>query len=161
MSALSTAPDYFGVVATQVALGGIDTAVTPSDWLLPGVIDGRVKCMIDTYTAAGTEVAGKVIAMGKALPAGANVIGIFLSTSASTGGLTISVGDYANTTRYASAVAFATANTMVIAPGNAYIIGTTTWTTTYTFDNQIILTTGTSTLGTAQVIYCVILYTLD
>ena len=162
MSALAAAPDYFGAVSTQVALGGIDTAVTPNDWLLPGVIDGRVKCMIDTYTSpAGAETTGKVISMGQKLPAGANIIAILISLIADQASLTLSVGDYANTTRYGSAVSIATAATPVWFPGRGYIIGTTTWTTTYTYDNQIILTTGGTTLTTGQIITCIVLYSLD
>ena len=163
MAALAAAPDLFGLVSTQVAAGGIDTAVTPTDWLLPGVIDGRVKCIIDSYTSpdGSTETAGKVISMGSKLPAGANVIAIMLSTSASTSSLAMAVGDYANTTRYTASIALATADVAVIIPGDGYVIGTTTWTTTYTYDNQIILTTAGATLASAQIITCVIIYALD
>ena len=151
--------DYFGAVATAVAA----TASTggPANWQLSGVVDGRVKCMIDSYTALGTETAGKVIAMGPVLPTGANVLAIILTASVSKGSLTMSIGDYASPTRYKSATTdVATAGTYFYG-GKGYVIGTAANATVITSDNQILLTTAGATLDAATVYTVIVLYTLD
>jgi len=143
--------DVKGVVATAVNTGGLSNAV------LSGLIDGRVKCLIDTYTIAGTEVAGSTITLGGKLPKGANVIAILLYVSANQTAATISVGDLELATRYASAItSLQTAGSYLIG-GKNYVVDLTVAATP---DNQIVLTTGGATL-TAGTLQAAILYSID
>ncbi len=141
-----------GVVATAVAAGGL------SNKQLSGVIDGRVKAMIDQYTSAGTEGVGTIIKMGQVLPTGANVIGVLLACTTAQAAVTISVGDQGSgrSAKYASAsTAFQSAAASLLAAlDTGHIVGAVT------SDNQIILTTAGATLA-AGVWTAIILYTLD
>lgn len=140
-----------GVNATLVASGGLANAV------LSGLIDGRVKCMLDYYTILGTETTGSTLTLGGIMPKGANVIAIILKVTASQTALTVSVGDDESATRYASAAtSLQTAGTYVIG-GNNYVCDDTTPSTT---DRQIVLTTAAATM-TAGTIYAAILYSID
>lgn len=139
---------YAGTVATAVASGGV------TNKLLRGLIDGRVKAMVETYTILGSELSGSTITLGGVLPVGANIIKIELSVSAAQTSATMSVGDAGSATRYASALTGCqTAVTIFSAPGKAYVI-------TGTSDTQILITTGGATL-TAGTLYATILYTND
>lgn len=139
---------YAGTVATAVAAGGLSNAV------LQGLIDGRVKAMVENYTIAGTEASGSTIDIGGILPKGANIIAILLTASAAQTALTTSVGDDGSATRYGSALTgLQTANSVVVVPGKNYVV-------TGTNDTQIVLTTGGATM-TAGTLYAVILYTND
>lgn len=150
------AQNVLGVVATIIA-----APPSPSNWLTAGYVDGRKKINLDFYVGLGTESAGSTIKMGPLLPAGAKVIRIAIHASASTSALTLSVGDSASATRYASAATGpATAGIsvfsgMVDATNGAYLIGTNT------NDNQILLTTGGATLGTGTIYGCEVEYTTD
>lgn len=152
-----------GVVATVIA-----APPSPATWLTAGYIDGRVKLSLDFYVALGTETAGTVIKMGQLLPVGAKVLWIDVATSASTGSLTVSVGDLDSSTRYASAsTGPATAGTTRIGPkldatNGYYIIGSNPATPTATDnDQQIILTTGGATIVVSTIISCAVYYTTD
>ena len=57
----------------------------------PGEWGGRVRCQLDSYTTASTA-SGVVIRLGK-LPAGARVIGGFLTTAAMGTSVTLAVGN--------------------------------------------------------------------
>ncbi len=139
-------------VATAVAAGGLSNKV------LSGLIDGRIKCMIDTYTIGGsTEVSGSTIDIGGKMPKGANVIAIIIFVSTNQTSLTVSVGDDESATRYASAItSLQTAGTYLIG-GKNYVVDLTTASTP---DDQIVITTGgaTMTAGTLQV---AVLYSID
>lgn len=141
---------YKGLVATAVASGGLSNKV------LKGLIDGRVKCMLDTLTLAGTELSGSLLYMGSLLPAGANVIAIILSVSTVQTSLTFTLGDVASATRYIAAAnsGLQTALLPVVASGINYVVGTAT------NDNQIMITTGGAT-ATAGVLNAAILYSQD
>lgn len=141
---------YKGDVATAVAAGGLSNKV------LKGLIDGRVKCMLDSITLAGTELSGSLIYLGSLLPAGANVIAIVLSVSVAQASLTFQLGDVASGTRYISSAnsGLQTALLPVLASGINYVVGTAT------NDNQIMLTTGGAT-ATAGVLKAAILYSQD
>lgn len=143
-----------GLVKTAVDAQGV------ANWQLSGLIDGRVKASFDSYTALGTETAGSTIQMGQVLPTGANVIGILLSVSASTGSLTVSVGDNNSATRYASASTSPATAGSYLYGGKQYIVGTNVGTST-TSDNQLLLTTGGATIGVGLIITTVVLYTID
>lgn len=151
-----------GVLATAMATGGV------ANFQLPGIDNGRVKCSIDSYEADGTEVAGTTIRLfadgtNKKIPAGANIIALILTISASEAGLTISAGDDNSATRYANATAFATASgAPYVFGGKGYIIGTNPETSEVSGDNGgIVLTTGGATLTDGTVITGVLLYSVD
>ena len=148
--------NVLGVVATAIATGGV------SNWQLPGLIDGRVKCMIDKYTVvSGSEpTTGSTIKFGAQLPIGANVIAIILSASTAQASLTFTLGDAASATRYIASAnsGLATAVLPVIASGQGYVV--TGHVSADGDDQQIVLTTGGATM-TAGVITCAVLYSLD
>lgn len=132
---------------------------TPSTWQLPGLIDGRVKVLLDTYTGLGTgEDAGSVITFAT-LPTGANILQIFIGTSVATSSLTVSVGDADSATRYVSA-STTLQSTAGLYPLTALgalprVVGTST------YDNRIIWTTAGAALGTGTVYTLMVLYSLD
>ncbi len=153
----------------------------PAAWLLQGLVDAPVRCIIDTYVPVGTEAAGSTIylftdGIYKVLPAGANLIKIEFLVAGTTSNLTCSVGDKNSATRYASAsTSFAATGVFSIscitaATGVAYVVGTNAATTgpgtatPFTVsngDNQIVLTTGGATLSAStSVINAILYYTL-
>ena len=153
----------------------------PAAWLLAGLVDMPVRCIIDTYVPTGTEAAASVIRLftdgiNKVLPAGANLLRIDFQVASTTTSLTCSVGDKNSTTRYASAsTSFAAATAfsiscITLATGVAYVVGTNAATTgagtsspstVSNGDNQIVLTTGGATMSaTTSVISAILYYTL-
>lgn len=141
---------------------------TPATWLTAGYVNGRDKVMLDYYVALGTEAAGTVILMGQPLPIGAKVLSVTVTTSANTGGLTVSVGDLDLATRYASAdtgpaTSRRTAyNGIIDANNGAYVVGTNPASPTATDnDQQIKLTTGGATLGVGLIIGCMTTFVTD
>lgn len=143
--------DYYGVNATK-ALDPTSANITAG-----GLLGGRVKCMIDTYEAAAVA-AGSTIAMGKALPVGAVILGIDVSCDdLSDAGATIDIGDASDDDRYMSAVDVATAGhyDAILPDGMGYTIGTAT----DADDTQILVLVNTAAItGTLKV--CVY-YTTD
>jgi hypothetical protein len=147
---------YKGTVKTAVDAGGV------ANKLLGGLIDARVKVMLDSYTiASGSEpVSGSTLKLGGTLPAGANIIAIALAASVAQTSVTVNIGDADSATRYASAhtglqtAAGGAANSIVLVSGLNRVVGTST------NDNVIALVTGGATL-TAGVIYAAIFYTMD
>jgi hypothetical protein len=141
-------------IQTIIKAGG-----TPATWALPGLIDGRVKVLLDNYTGLGTgEDAGSVITW-PALPTGANILQIFIGTSVATTSLTVSVGDADSATRYANA-STTLATTAGLYPLTALgalprVVGTST------NDANIIWTTGGAALGTGTVYTLMVLYSFD
>ena len=136
-----------GVNATLVAAGGVAT-------IGRGLIDGRVKVMIDSYALTTGNTSGDVISVGGTLPVGANIIAIVLMASVAQSSLTMSVGDAGSATRYLSAgTGLQTAITPVIVDGKGYVI-------TGTSDTQLLLTTGGAT-ATAATLYVKIFYSQD
>lgn len=135
-----------GVVAAVIA-----APPSPANWLTAGYINGRVKVNLDFYIGTGNEAAGSTILMGQILEQGAKILSIDVITSAATSSLTISVGDAASTTRYASASSGpASAGTtsytgMFDATNGWYVVGTNA------NDNQLQLLTGGATLGSGTI----------
>ena len=141
--------DYYGVNATK--------SLSPTaDYILdPGVLGGKVRCMIDTYEAAG-EAADKTIQMGQTLPAGARILGMTLAfDDLSAAGATISIGDAASSARYAAAIDVATAasySVAILVDGLGYKI-------TGTSDTEILLLIGVAAItGTVKLI---VFYTVE
>jgi hypothetical protein len=158
----ATAQTLYGVVATAVLTGG------PSNWQGQGVIDGRVKVMIDTYVALATEAVASTIAFGKMLPVGANVISITLVSTVAQSSVTVTVGDMVSASRYgiAASTELQTAYSPKVCYPKAGVYVTTDnsvkadGTPSATNDCKIIVTTAGGTL-VAGTIACYIMYTFD
>lgn len=150
----------------------------PANWVLAGLVECPVRCIIDTYVPVGTEAAGSKIylftdGINKVLPTGANLIRIDFQMASTTSSLTGSVGDGLSSTRFASAsTGFASATAfsiscITLATGVAYVVGTNPSTTgpgTATpgtianGDNQIVLLTAGATLSASTSVISAILY---
>ena len=140
-----------GVTVTLVDAGGVTT-------ILGGLIDGRVKCMLDTYVILGTEATGSDITLGGIMPNGATVIAIGLNVDAAQTSANVDIGDAESTTRYATNdTGIATADTMKWTSGLNYVTNDTVPSTT---DRRIVLTTGGATL-TAGNLQFVLIYSFD
>ena len=141
-----------GVNATLVDAGGVST-------ILQGFIDARVKTMLDSYVlVAATVPAGTTIELGGTIPIGAKIIAIILSASTAQAGLTIDVGDDEDADRYGNDLTgLQTANSMVVVPGNNYVVDNTVTTTP---DTRIVITTAGAS-ATAGTLYAAVLYTID
>ena len=145
----------YGVNATLIAAGG-------ESQILQGMVDARVKVMVDTYVTLGSsEDIGSTISMGPKLPTGARIIDVILSATGSlgAGSTTLAVGDSDTANRYIAATAI-TADVVMHnsakSGGVNYIIGTATG------DNQILITTAGANNSTASVtIKVIVLYALD
>lgn len=151
----------------------------PAEWQLPGVINAPVRCMIDSYTPAGTEASGTIIrfftdgvnqTLSKVIQ-GANILWFDIIMAGSTSSLTLSLGDRFLATRYASAsTGPATAGITRISgcvstaavSGTPYIIGTNPNTAAFgaetNGDDQIIITTGGATLSSTTSIMTLMMF---
>jgi len=141
----------YGTTRTAIRAGGL------SNQLAKGLVDGRVKAMIDTYEAAALADASTIV-MGENLPAGARVQLVRVSHDALAGAITYSVGDSAAGARYvavgAQGASAAGAVLASLVDGQDYVVGTATG------DNQIQITTsgGSTATGTIKIL---VLYTQD
>ena len=149
---MATTPN--AVIAAAMVAGGV------SNWQTPGYIRGNVRVMVDWYVGTSSDTTGSVISMFPPLDAGSMILFFILGASASTGSLTFSLGDSGSATRYLSAgTGIATAGSNIIptleASTGPYIIGTNTG------DTQIIITTGSATLGTGTIYSLQCFYTID
>jgi len=121
----------------------------------PGLLGGKVRVMIDKYEAAALAL-GSDITVGKALPSGASVIGVQISTDALGAGVTVEVGDSDTSDRYIAAVDCTGATTTVSTLGAdalGYVIGTNSG------DDTILITTGVgAATGTISI---VVLYVVE
>ena len=146
-------------------IGNINSAGGYTNWQTPGYVRGDVKEYTDWYVALGTEVTASTIKMHPLLDTGVMILYHVLQIVASTGSLTLSVGDLDSATRYVSAsTSAATAGAYIIGNGlsstGPYIIGTNPATPTATdTDAQIVLTTGGATLGGTNIIGLTTVYT--
>ncbi len=133
------------------------TLIDAGTILAPGLFDGRVKCMVDSYEAA-TLVSGSTITVGGRLTKGCVILQVSLTTDALGGSTTMSIGDAESAARYMSAedTSSAATHTTDLADGVGY---TTDETDADALDTQIVLTTGGASMtGTIKV---VVLYTND
>ena len=137
--------------ATLVAAGGVST-------IIQGIVDARVKCMLDSYTlVAGTVTSGSTIDIGGKMPKGAHVIAIILFVSSAQVALTIDIGDDENSTRYASADTSLQAIGTFVFSGKNYNVDLTTASTP---DDQIVITTGGAAVTAGQ-LEAVVVYSQD
>lgn len=135
--------DYYGANATK------SLTPTSGNILDPGVLGGKVRCMIDTYEAAAVG-AGSTIQMGQSLPVGARIVGISLFFDA-LGSATISVGDAASAARYIAATSVASAGAVDMAEGDK--VDGMAYEITGTNDTEILLTTASAAItGTVKLI---------
>ena len=144
-------PAFVGVTGTKIDAGGVST-------ILGGLVDGRVKCMLDTYVITGSEVVGDTILLGGIVPIGANIIAIGINVDAAQTSANVDIGDAESTTRYATDdTGIQTADTIFWTSGLNYVTDDTTPSTT---DRRILLTTGGATL-TAGNLQFVLIYSFD
>ena len=142
-----------GVNQTLIDAGGVSV-------MLGGLKDARVKCCVDRVAVTAALAPGETVKMFGALPKGANVLAIQLSTTVTqAGGSAIDIGDATLVTRYGTSVVLTvqtTAGQPVMIPGIGYVIGTAT----ATDDTQILLTQRTA-VATGATWYGVVYYTTD
>ena len=145
---------------------GPGTASVTGSWQLPGLIDARVKVLLDTYTSVGSgEDAGSVITFGT-LPTGANILSVVIFSNNSTSSLTVSVGDANSATRYGTALtSLQTAGRYSLAAsGNipGYIVGTNLNTITGLPDDaNITFTTAGAALASGYIYGVEVTYSFD
>ena len=153
------------IQTASLAGTGPGTASVTGSWQLPGLIDGRVKVLLDTYTGLGTgEDAGSVVTFA-ALPTGANILAIYIGASAATSSLTISLGDSNSAARYlAGGATQLQAAGMYLLPGlgivPGYVVGTN-YVSATSQDSNIIMTTAGAALGTGTIYRLMVFYSLD
>lgn len=141
-------------MATQLAdIATLDQAGGPSV-IEQGRKDARVKVNTDSYTLTTATTSGSTIDIGALLPNKARVLEIVLNFSVAQTSLTLSVGDDASATRYASAITGPQTAGITRVSGLNYQVGTSDG------DRQIVLTTGGAT-ATAGQLEAQIYYTMD
>lgn len=126
----------------------------PADILDPGLGDGRIRCIVDSYEASALA-SGSTIDMGTKIPVGARVLGYVMLNDALGASSTISAGDGASAARYGSARSTASAGRQVedAVDGQGYKM------TGVGGDDQFRLTTGGASItGTINL---VVYYTRD
>ncbi len=142
---------FVGVTGTKIDSGGVST-------ILGGLVDGRVKCMLDTYVILGSEIVDDTLLLGGIMPIGANVIAIGLNVDTAQTSAQVDIGDAESTTRYATnSNGIATADLIEWTSGDNYVTDDTTPSTT---DRRILLTIGGATL-TAGNLQFVLIYSFD
>ena len=148
-------------IRTAEAAGtGPGTASVTGAWQLPGLLDARVKVLVDSYTAVGSgEDAASAITFAT-LPTGATILGIVTFANGATSSLTISVGDADSAARHlaASATNWATAQ-MLLIPALGVLPGRVVGTSTN--DNRILVTTAGAALTSGQVYGIMVFYSFD
>ena len=147
-----------GIRTAEAAGTGPGTASVTGAWQLPGLIDGRVKVLLDSYVAVGSgEDAASVITFAT-LPTGANILAIALFTNTATSGLTVNVGDADSAARYGSALTnYQTAgwNLLSALGATPRVVGTST------NDNRITLVTAGAALTSTLIYGIMVFYSLD
>ncbi len=141
--------DVLGVNKTLIDAGTI---------LSPGLFDGRIQCVFDTYEAS-TLANPSTITMGGRITKGAVVLYGILANDALGGSVTLDVGDAESTARYISAQS---ATSAAVTPFDVVdgLIYTTDETDADNIDTQLLITVGGS--GTASgTIKLILFYTND
>ena len=156
--------NVYGVIANASYYGTLANKQTN------GVVDARVKAMLDYYNTTGSEGTNQSVLMHPTLPVGAKIVGQRLTFSANlTPGVLVHVGDLVCATRYiisapvTAAVAYDMFTTTYGVPNSSqYVIGTTDTNASST-DKQIVVTLGNATNNTqaGTIIKLTTLYTMD
>jgi hypothetical protein len=135
-----------GLQATAVNTGGVSQ-------ILSGLINGRVKVMLDSVALTTDYASGSTIVLGGKIPVGANIISVTLEVTEAQTSLTASVGVSDSLTLFASANdCLQTADLQETFGGRGHVITTGA--------DQILITTGGAT-ATAATLYCTVLYSID
>jgi hypothetical protein len=119
----------------------------------PGVQNGKLRTMMDTYEASGIA-AGSIIEMGMKIPKGARVVEVKLMTDALGSGVELEVGDYEDPNRYITATGCNSANQVTrlnAIDGDQYKIDETTEGDTSTDRYIIVTTSGGEATGTIKI----------
>jgi len=139
-------------------LGAQKTLFDAGTILKPGLFDGRVKCLVDTYEAS-TLANPSTITMSNKLTKGAIVLAVFLAWDDMGASVTLDVGDAADVDRYIDGqdVSSASSKLVSLVDGIAY---ETTESDADNLDTQILITVGGA--GTASgTIKLIVFYTND
>lgn len=120
----------------------------------PETHGGRVRVLSDTLTYASQASGSTLVFGGGYLPKGARVLYGVLTTSASTGSATVSVGIAGSTAKYKALAAYTTADVPLI-------FGVTAGLTNTTADEQIIVTTGGAALPASGTLVVSLFYVVD
>lgn len=147
--------DLYGVQATKTL------TPTGENIVSPGLLGGRVRCMVDTYEAAAAAI-GATIQFGQALPVGAKVLGFILAHDA-LGSATVDLGDLDDVDRYVDGASVSSAGIInegdsTLIDGLAYeVLGTGA---AQSLDDTTLLLTviGATLTGTIKLI---VFYTVD
>lgn len=139
-------------------LGVNKTLIDAGTILGPGLFDGRVKCVVDTYEAAALANPSD-ITMGGKITKGARVLFGILAYDAFGGSVTLDVGDAEDTTRYLNAVdvSSAGATTFNLVDGIDY---ETDESNSSSLDTEFVITVGGSGTLTGT-IKLIVFYTND
>ncbi len=89
----------------MATLRGINNTIVttePREKLDPGVFDGRVKILVDTYEASAADI-GDIILIGPPLPKGARIQEVILHTDDLDNNSNLAVGDAEDPDRYITA----------------------------------------------------------
>jgi hypothetical protein len=147
---MASVQNVSGVSQTAIDAGGL------ANQLAAGLVGGRVKVCLDSYTALGTEAAGSTIKFGGKLPKVAKIVALILTATTAQTSLTAQVGTSEDADEFVLTgnTDLQTSHKPLIAMGKGHIVGTAD------NDEQILLTTEAATM-TAGTVYCAILYTTD
>ncbi len=120
----------------------------------PAMHGGRVRVLSDTLTYDSQASGSTLVFGGGYIPKGARVLFGLMTTSASTGSATVSVGITGTTAKYKALAAYTTADVPLV-------FGVTAGLTETTADEQIILTTGGAALPASGTLTVSIYYVVD
>lgn len=120
----------------------------------PAAHGGRVRALSDTLTYNSQASGSTLVFGGGYIPKGARVLYGVLTTSASTGSATVSVGISGSTAKYKALAAYTTADTPLV-------FGVTAGLTETTADEQIIVTTGGAALPASGTLTVTMFYVVD
>lgn len=121
----------------------------------PGAHGGVVRCLTDTLTYASQASGSTLVFGGGYLPVGARVLYGTLTTSASTGSATVSVGIAGSTAKYKALAAYTTADVPLVFGVAAGLD------TALTAAEQIIVTTGGASLPASGTLTVSLFYVVD
>lgn len=120
----------------------------------PAMQGGRVRVLSDSITYASQASGSTLVFGGGLIPKGARVLYGLMTTSASTGSATVSVGITGTTAKYKALAAYTTADVPLI-------FGVTAGLTETTAEEQIIVTTGGASLPASGTLTVSIYYVVD
>lgn len=140
---------YYGDKATDVF------NTNPPVKVSPAAHGGRVRIVSDTITYDSQASGSDFVIGGGRLPIGAQVLGGYIVTSASTGSATLAVGISGSTGKYKAAGAVTTANAPQWFGVAAGLL------TPVTTEEQLLVTVAADALPASGTLHVVLLYALD